>query len=125
MNLTITDTATAQLHEHIEGGTKFVRLGVRSGGCSGMTYVACLDAVFEDTRDQVIHEDGILKVVAEKEDLVFLDGLYMDYSTDLVRPGFVLTNPNHKKSCGCGSSFSPDADTSSGCGSGCGGGCGS
>ena len=82
-----------------------VRIGVKSGGCSGNTYDAILDDNMSEV-DEVYFTDGNLRIVSDKVRSVFLDGLTVDFSNDLIEPGFRLTNSNAKGSCGCGSSFS-------------------
>ena len=67
--------------------------------------------------DEVYFTDGNLRIVSDKVSSVFLDGLTVDFSNDLIEPGFRLTNSNAKGSCGCGSSFStgdpaPNVDVS-------------
>ncbi len=94
-----------------------MRLGVRPGGCAGMKYDAVIDDEMEAT-DQVVYESAPLRVVADSSTVQYLDGLNIDYSDDLVQSGFVLSNPNVQKSCGCGASF---GEGGGGCGSG---GCG-
>ena len=59
--------------------------------------------------DDVYYEDGPLRIVSDKVSSIYLDGLTIDFSDDLIEPGFRLTNGNAKGSCGCGSSFSTDS----------------
>ena len=94
----------------------FLRIGVKSGGCSGNTYDAVLDSNMSEV-DEVYFSEGNLRIVSDKVSSVFLDGLTVDFSNDLIEPGFRLTNANAKGSCGCGSSFStgdpaPNVDVS-------------
>jgi iron-sulfur cluster assembly protein len=80
-----------------------IRIGVESGGCSGMQY--CMDfdqAVRED--DQVFEQEG-LRVVVAREELVYLDGLQVDFTRKLMGGGFRFENPNATRNCGCGTSF--------------------
>lgn len=82
----------------------FLRVGVRGGGCSGLTY----DVKFDDHQDEfdrVFDFDG-LKVVCDSKSLVYLDEMTVDYSNELVGGGFRFVNPNATGSCGCGTSFS-------------------
>ena len=82
----------------------FLRIGVKGGGCSGMTY----DIKFDDKTDEwdrAFDFDGI-KVVCDSKSFVYLDGMTIDYSTELVGGGFRFVNPNAAGSCGCGTSFS-------------------
>ena len=81
-----------------------LRVSVVGGGCSGMSYK--LDFVPEGTeRDKTFEQDGV-KVVVDPTSLLFLEGMELDYSGGLNGKGFVFSNPNAKKSCGCGNSFS-------------------
>ena len=116
-------TVTKKAGEHLLGSGlskyNFLRLGVQSGGCAGMAYTALLDTNFTDG-DEVIFEQGDLRIVAEAQFLQLLDGLNIDFSDDLIQPGVILKNPNAQQSCGCGASFAiSDADDCSTCG-GCG-----
>ncbi len=107
MDIKVTDKAKTQLLDMGISDEIFLRIGVSSGGCSGNTYDATLDDVMNDV-DEVYFEDGQLRVVADKVSSVYLDGLTIDFSDDLIEPGFRLKNVNAKGSCGCGSSFSTD-----------------
>ena len=81
----------------------FLRLAVKGGGCSGMTY----DLKFDDTsaeHDRVFEVDGI-KVVSDPKSLLYLAGMTIDFSSSLVGGGFKFMNPNATGSCGCGTSF--------------------
>lgn len=101
----ITPVALQELIKLEGTGENFLRISVVPGGCSGMTYTACIDNVLSDS-DQVIYEDGGLRVVADTGSTMFLDGLEIDFSDDLIASGFRFKNPKAKKGCGCGSSFS-------------------
>eukprot|EP00316_Scyphosphaera_apsteinii_P022403 CAMPEP_0119336946 /NCGR_PEP_ID=MMETSP1333-20130426/92944_1 /TAXON_ID=418940 /ORGANISM="Scyphosphaera apsteinii, Strain RCC1455" /LENGTH=151 /DNA_ID=CAMNT_0007347883 /DNA_START=57 /DNA_END=512 /DNA_ORIENTATION=- len=83
-----------------------IRMGVRAGGCSGMSYVMDVMQSSEiDEADTVIdHEDGI-KCVVDPKSLMFLYGLNLDYSDALIGGGFSFHNPNAEQTCGCGKSF--------------------
>ena len=85
-----------------------LRMGVRSGGCSGMSYVmdfCSADSVnAEDDQIDTYEKDGIQCVVDSKS-MLYLYGLQLDYSTELIGGGFKFFNPNAEESCGCGSSF--------------------
>ncbi len=81
-----------------------LRVGVKGGGCSGLTYV--LDLVEEPgENDKVIEEHGI-ELYVDKKSYVFLAGTTLEYSGGLNGKGFVFNNPNAKTTCGCGTSFS-------------------
>ena len=105
MNLTITENAKKRLSEYQGGNRNFLRIAVVSGGCSGMSYSASVESEIGE-KDEVIFEDGDFRVIADPKSALFLDGLHIDYSSDLIRSGFRLTNPNAASSCACGSSFS-------------------
>jgi iron-sulfur cluster assembly protein len=81
-----------------------LRLGVRGGGCSGVSYAI----EFSDkvrSRDNVYDFDG-LRVVVDPKSLVYLRGSALDYEIEMMQHGFKFKNPNEKTSCGCGESFS-------------------
>ena len=81
-----------------------LRVGVKGGGCSGLTYV--LDLVDEPgENDKVIEEHGI-QLYIDKKSYIFLAGTTLEYSGGLNGKGFVFNNPNAKTTCGCGTSFS-------------------
>jgi len=101
----ITPLALQELVKLEATGESFLRISVIPGGCSGMTYSACIDNELADG-DQVVFEDGQLRVVADDGSTLFLDGLEIDFSDDLIASGFRFKNPKAKKGCGCGSSFS-------------------
>jgi iron-sulfur cluster assembly protein len=89
-----------------QGKDLCLRVGVRGGGCSGMSYM--MD--FEDPNniqatDEVYDYDGF-KVVCDPKSLLYLYGLVLDYSNALIGGGFQFTNPNAAQTCGCGKSFS-------------------
>jgi iron-sulfur cluster assembly protein len=82
----------------------FLRVGVRGGGCSGMTY----DIKFDDKtlEDDRVYDISGVKVVCDSKSFIYLDGMMIDFSTELVGGGFKFINPNATGSCGCGTSFS-------------------
>ena len=84
--------------------TGILRVGVKGGGCSGLTYV--LDIVDEGREgDKVIDQNGVTLSI-DKKSYIFLAGTELDYSGGLNGKGFIFNNPNAKKACGCGTSFS-------------------
>ena len=105
MRLDITEKAISELRAGGVGSDTYLRLAVKPGGCAGMTYDMLLDSSLR-TGDKVIFASGDVQIIADKESEQYLDGLQIDYSDDLIESGFRLSNPNAKKSCGCGSSFS-------------------
>jgi len=82
----------------------YIRVGVKSGGCSGLEYVLGFDNKKEET-DQVFEDNGI-KIVVEKKSILYLAGTTLEYSGGLNGKGFVFNNPNASRTCGCGESFS-------------------
>ena len=82
----------------------FLRLGVKGGGCSGMTYDVKIDDRMSDL-DRSFEVGGV-KVVCDVKSLLYLDQMTVDYSTELVGGGFRFINPKATGSCGCGTSFS-------------------
>ena len=107
LTISISETAAKHVSEFLthEGRAEGVlRVAVKGGGCSGLTYV--LDIQDEPGEgDKVIRENGVTLAV-DKKSYVFLAGTELDYSGGLNGKGFVFHNPNAKKSCGCGTSFS-------------------
>jgi iron-sulfur cluster assembly accessory protein len=82
--------------------TNFLRVGVKGGGCSGMTYVLGFDLKLED--DQVYVLDGF-SFIMNKGHEMYLLGMEIDWQGGLSSRGFTFTNPNASKTCGCGTSF--------------------
>lgn len=107
MQITVTESAVRQLQDIGLDEEKFLRLGVKPGGCAGMSYAAVLDTE-QTENDETVYENGAVRIISHSRFLPLLDGLSIDYSDDLIRPGFVLKNPNVQQSCGCGSSFKTD-----------------
>ena len=102
--ISITERAQTELSKLEFADTTFLRINVIPGGCSGMTYAAAMDNDFKDD-DVVVFENGPLRIVTDQGSAIFLEGLHIDYSDDLIRSGFRFTNPNASGSCGCGASF--------------------
>ena len=82
----------------------FVRVGVKSGGCSGLEYKLDFDTV-EKEGDQVFEDKGV-KVVVDMKSLLYLYGTELDYSGGLNGKGLTFNNPNASRTCSCGESFS-------------------
>ena len=82
----------------------FVRVGVKSGGCSGLSYEMKFDNKVEE--NDKIYEDNDIKIVVDKKSLLYLAGTTLEYSGGLNGKGFVFSNPNANRTCGCGESFS-------------------
>lgn len=85
--------------------THNLRVGVKGGGCSGLSYVMDFDDKIEPT-DEVVEVDGGLKVVIDKKSVLYLFGTQLTYSDGLNGKGFQWENPNASRTCGCGESFS-------------------
>ena len=81
-----------------------LRVGVKGGGCSGLTYELSL-AKEPTENDKIIHENDV-RLFVDRKGYVFLAGTTLDYSDGLNGKGFVFQNPNAKTTCGCGTSFS-------------------
>ena len=107
--VTLTDAAKKQVAQLIKENNledSVLRMGVRGGGCSGLSYTLGFD---KDTTDyeHLIEFDGGVKVAVDMKSALYLKGTEVDYTTDLLGGGFKFNNPNARKSCGCGSSFQP------------------
>lgn len=83
-----------------------LRMGVRAGGCSGMSYTMDLVSLSDITDDDHVEEYEGIKCVVDPKSLMFLYGLQLDYSDELIGGGFKFSNPNAEANCGCGKSFS-------------------
>jgi iron-sulfur cluster assembly protein len=81
----------------------FLRMGVRGGGCSGMTYDLQFDSELRK-HDKQFEVEGV-KVVVDVKSYLYLNGTTLDYVTQGLTGGFTFVNPNAKSSCGCGTSF--------------------
>jgi len=96
-----------ELREKEQKDMLVLRMGVRNGGCSGLSYVMDFS-----TEEQIEEEDAVdeypnenLKCVVDAKSMLYLYGLELDYSEELIGGGFKFFNPNAEESCGCGSSF--------------------
>ena len=83
--------------------TAGIRIGVRSKGCSGMSYTLEY-AEQQEPMDEVVETEGV-KILIDPKASLFLIGTVMDYEEDKLKAGFVFRNPNEKGRCGCGESF--------------------
>lgn len=104
MPVQISEKAKEELSRMGVGDDKFLRISVVPGGCSGHTYSAAIDSLLKEN-DQVVYENGSFRAIADLESTMYLDGLAIDYSEDLITSGFRFSNPNAAKACGCGASF--------------------
>lgn len=82
----------------------YVRVGVKSGGCSGLSYDLTFDHTITDT-DKVFEANDV-RIVVDKKSFLYLVGTTLEYSGGLNGKGFVFNNPNAQRTCGCGESFS-------------------
>lgn len=80
-----------------------LRIGVKGGGCSGLSYTLGFDAEVKDT-DKILEFDEV-KVAVDWKSILYLNGTTVDYTDGLTGKGFTFNNPSAKKTCGCGSSF--------------------
>ena len=90
--------------EGLTPDTHHLRVGVKGGGCSGLSYVMDFDDTTEEF-DEVIQLEGGLKVVIDRKSVLYLYGTELDYSDGLNGKGFQWGNPNASRTCGCGESF--------------------
>jgi iron-sulfur cluster assembly protein len=92
----------------VDGGitpdTHNLRVGVKGGGCSGLSYVMDFDDKIEPT-DEVVEVEAGLKIVIDRKSLLYLYGTQLTYSDGLNGKGFQWENPNASRTCGCGESF--------------------
>ena len=105
--LTLTDTASTKVKELIEAEENpelVLRVAVRPGGCSGLSYEMFFDT--DVAPDDVASEFGDVKVVVDPASSQYLTGASLDYKDGLQDAGFTINNPNVTRTCGCGQSFS-------------------
>ena len=105
--ITLTPTAAQEVKRLMDKEEKpnlGLRIGVKGGGCSGLSYVLALDDATPKQYDTVFEHEGV-KVLIDAKSHLYLDGTTVDYKTNMMGGGFEFNNPNAKKSCGCGTSF--------------------
>jgi iron-sulfur cluster assembly protein len=105
--ITVTETAKKQAIRLMEDEGKagyFIRVGVDGGGCSGLMYQLTFDN--EEKEGDKAFEDNGIKVVVDKKSFLYLIGTTLDFSGGLNGKGFIFSNPNANRTCGCGESFS-------------------
>ncbi len=105
----VSDTAKKKVIELMtddgfDATTDYVRVGVKSGGCSGLSYDLTFDKNQQEN-DKIFEENNI-KIVVDKKSFLYLVGTTLEYSGGLNGKGFVFNNPNANRTCGCGESFS-------------------
>ena len=108
----ITNDAIEQIFFLLKNQTdkKALRVGVRSGGCSGMSYTMDFISGDEINSDDKVYNYSLsleqtFKVVCDPKSLLYIYGMQLDFSKDLIGGGFNFVNPNASQTCGCGSSF--------------------
>ena len=108
----ITNDAIEQISNLLKGQSdkKALRVGVRSGGCSGMSYTMDFIGADEVNPDDKVYDyslkaDQSFQVVCDPKSLLYIYGMQLDFSKELIGGGFNFVNPNASQTCGCGSSF--------------------
>ncbi len=108
----ITNDAIEQISNLLKGQSekKALRVGVRSGGCSGMSYTMDFIGTAEINPDDKVYDyslkaDQSFQVVCDPKSLLYIYGMQLDFSKELIGGGFNFVNPNASQTCGCGSSF--------------------
>ena len=81
-----------------------LRVGIKGGGCSGFSYT--LDVADGPAKDDEVFESHQVRIVCDPKSYLYLNGTEVDYEDELLKGGFVFNNPNAKRRCGCGASFS-------------------
>lgn len=105
----VSDTAKTKIaqlmaEEGFSHEQDFVRVGVKSGGCSGLSYELKFDN--SSLEEDKVFEDNAVKIIIDKKSFLYLVGTVLEYSGGLNGKGFVFNNPNASRTCGCGESFS-------------------
>ncbi|QHI37944.1 Iron-sulfur cluster insertion protein ErpA [Kordia antarctica] len=107
--ITVSETARKKVVELMtddgfDAINDYVRVGVKSGGCSGLSY----DLTFDKSHavEDKIFEDNGVKIIVDKKSFLYLVGTTLEFSGGLNGKGFVFNNPNAQRTCGCGESFS-------------------
>ena len=108
----ISNDAIEQISSLLKNQTdkKALRVGVRSGGCSGMSYTMDFiggDEINSDDKvyDYSLSSEQTFQVICDPKSLLYIYGMQLDFSKDLIGGGFNFVNPNASQTCGCGSSF--------------------
>jgi iron-sulfur cluster assembly protein/iron-sulfur cluster insertion protein len=105
--IALTDTATTKVKELMDAEDQpelYLRVAVRPGGCSGLSYEMFFDT--EKADDDVTESYGPVMVVVDAASAQYLSGASLDYKDGLQGAGFTINNPNAQRTCGCGQSFS-------------------
>jgi iron-sulfur cluster assembly protein len=106
MAITMTESAATRVKTFLANRGKGVgmRVGVKTNGCSGMSYVLEFVDEINPNEDEVFEIHGV-KVVVDKKSLVYVNGTEVDFTKEGLNEGFKFNNPNEKGQCGCGESF--------------------
>jgi len=107
--INVTDIAKRKVSELMQedgfnSDKDFVRVGVKSGGCSGLSYDLKFDSI--QNEEDKMFENNNIKIIVDKKSFLYLVGTTLDFSGGLNGTGFVFKNPNANRTCGCGESFS-------------------
>jgi len=107
--IAVTEKAIRKIRQAFEkqGVDGVLRLGVLGGGCSGLSYQFKFDTKTRPT-DHVFQfgeDGGLVRIAVDPKSMLYLHGMTLDYQETLMQSGFLFHNPNAKKSCGCGTSF--------------------
>ena len=105
--ITLTASAAQEVKRLVEKEQKpnlGLRIGVKGGGCSGLSYVLAIDEATPQQHDTLFEQDGV-KILVDAKSHLYLDGTTIDFKSSLMGGGFEFQNPLAKKSCGCGTSF--------------------
>ena len=105
----VSDTAKKKVIELMtedgfDAAKDFVRVGVKSGGCSGLSYNLTFDN--QQYENDKVFEENDVKIIVDKKSFLYLAGTILEYSGGLNGKGFIFNNPNANRTCGCGESFS-------------------
>lgn len=105
MGISLTTAAVEHVQRNLDnrGHGEGIRLGVRTNGCSGLSYV--FEFVDEVSGDDVVFESSGVKLFIDPKSLIYLDGTELDFVKEGLNEGFQFNNPNAKGACGCGESF--------------------
>ncbi|BFP40993.1 iron-sulfur cluster assembly accessory protein [Flavobacteriaceae bacterium GF1] len=95
---------TLMTEDGFDAAKDYVRVGVKSGGCSGLSYELDFDDQIQE--GDKVFEDNSVRIIVDKKSFLYLVGTTLEYSGGLNGKGFVFNNPNAQRTCGCGESFS-------------------
>ncbi|CUR53714.1 Iron-binding protein IscA [Serratia symbiotica] len=105
MSITITDNAVKHIQNFIKKNIDLIlRLSIKTSGCSGMTYVLKLVNIIN--KNDIIFKNKGFKIIIDKKNLIYLDGIELDFVKEGLNESFKFNNPNAINHCGCGKSFS-------------------